>query len=338
MSFFKYIPILTMLYSMTVWSQNENAGTRVFEFLKLDDNARTISMGGASVAIPNGLYGASINPAVCGFLDKTQAMLGYQSLLMDAWAGPMGYAKPYRNYGVFTGTLHYLSHGYLDASEALDESGKSTGATWHVFSLVGSVGWSKMVYKNLSTGVAIKGIHHYIGSSQQYHASADGIAVDVGFQYRMDYSRFIVAGAFQNMGFLISNYTQETEKRRLPYSATVGISYIPLYIPDLRLACDLQKSNDDYLNYKPGFEATIYKKMIFLRGGFGFSEQDLEETIKELRNKPDDNYIKSNAAGLTLGVGLITDLKGVVTKMDFAYMNRLYGLPPSAILSFLFEY
>jgi hypothetical protein len=338
MRFIFYFPLIAMLFSVTAYAQSDAAGTRAFEFLKLDDNARTIAMGGASAALPNGLYGAAINPASCGFLEKTQAMLGCEALLMDAWAGPMAYAFPYQNYGVFSASLHYVSHGYLNGSEALDESGNPTGATWHVYSMVGSMGWSKIVFNQFSVGLSVKAIHHSIGSTQQYHTSSDGVAADAGFQYRMDNSRFIVAGAFQNAGVLLSNFTQESEKRRLPFSATIGLSYIPRYSPGSRLAFDVQKTNEGDLNYKPGFESALFKKMVFVRGGLGFSELDLEELIKELKNKPDENYVKSNASGLSFGVGIVTDIEKVSTNIDISCMTRFYGLPPSVMLSLLFEY
>ena len=57
---------LTALFSIALYAQNENAGTRAFEFLHIDYNARAVAMGGAAAAMPSGLYGASVNPAACG--------------------------------------------------------------------------------------------------------------------------------------------------------------------------------------------------------------------------------------------------------------------------------
>ncbi len=327
-----------VVFSLTLHAQDEGAGTRAFEFLGIDDNARTVSMGGASAAMPNGLYGASVNPAACGFIEKTQAMLGYGKLIMDAWSGPMGYAMPYRNAGVFAASVHYLSHGYLDGKEALDEVGNPTGINWHVYSLVGNLTWSKTVQPDLAVGLTLKGIHHSIGSSQEYRASAQGLAVDGGMQYRMMKSRLILGAALQNAGFIVSDYSDQSQNWKLPLSVTVGVSYSPHSAPGLRLACDLQKANDDYLNYKPGIEVAIYKKVLFVRGGYGFSEQDLENAVKTLKNEANDNYIKSNASGLSLGIGFITDINGVATNIDVAYQGRVNGIDPSFLLTLLFAY
>jgi hypothetical protein len=324
--------------AISLHAQNGNAGTRVFEFLQIDNDARTVAMGGAGAAMPNGLYGASANPASCGFVNKAQAMLGYNKVLLDLWAGPMGYAMPYRDYGVFASSLVYMSHGYLDGEEALDEEGNQTGATWHVFSLVGNLTWSKIIYPQLSVGVTMKGIHHAIESSQEYHENAQGLALDAGVQYRALNSRFIIGGAVQDAGFVFNNYSEQSGNLRLPLSVTVGVSYVPVHIPALRLACDLQKANDDFLNYNPGFEAAIYKKSLFLRAGYGFSEQDLENAIKTLRNEGNDDYFKSNSSSLSLGLGFITEIKGVVANVDVAYLGRVNGIDPSFLLTLLFEY
>jgi hypothetical protein len=326
------------LLTATLHAQSTSAGTRVFEFLQIDNNARTVAMGGAATAMPNGLYGVLANPAACGFVDKTQSMLGYDKILLDLWAGPMAYARPYRDYGVFAASIVYMSHGYLDGEEALDESGNITGTKWHVFSLVGNLTWSKILYPQLSVGLTMKGIHHAIQSSQDYHENAQGLAFDGGCQYRALNSRLIVGGAIQNAGFVVNNYSEELGNLRLPLSVSIGVSYVPLHIPELRLACDLQKANDDYLNYKPGLEVAIYKKSLFLRGGYGFSEQDLENKINALRNEPNDDYLKSNSSGLSLGIGFNTDIKGVATSVDVAYLGRVNGIDPSFLLTLLFEY
>jgi len=320
------------------WAQYPDAGTSLFPFLKLDDNARTIAMGGASAAMVNGIYGAAVNPASTGYLARNQAMIGYQSLILDAWMGPMGYAMPYKNYGVFSSNIIYASHGYLDSSESRDENNEPTGATWHVFSLVGSLGWSKVVYDNLSIGVACKGIYHPIKSSQRYSVAASALAFDAGCQYRMLNSRFIVGAALQNAGFVVSNYSKDSDRLSLPLAVTLGVSYTPLYMPGVRVACDLQKANDDYLNYKPGLEFAVYKKILLGRVGYGFSEADLEEIIKQMKNEGDPLYVKSNASGFSLGLGLVTDFNGLPMNVDVAFLQREQDISPTFALSFCVEY
>jgi hypothetical protein len=333
----RLIPVVLLFFSQA-FSQYSSAGTSAFPFLKMDNNARTLAMGGASAGIANGLYGASINPASTGFITGTQAMAGYQSLILDAWAGPAGYAASTKKFGVFSSNVMYVSHGYLDSSEALDENGISTGESWHVFSLVGSIGWSKILFDNFSAGISCKGIYHPIRSSADYYVSASGMAFDAGCMYTEKNSRFIIGAAIQNAGFMISNYSEDSPELSLPLSFTIGFSYVPMYLQSLRLACDLQQANDDYLNYKPGFEWAVYKKNLFVRGGYGFSEKDLEHIIKKMKNESTGTYYKSNASGLSLGLGIVTDINGINTSVDVAYINRTEDLGSSLGLSILVEY
>ena len=322
------------LYAFSVCAQNSKAGTVPFDFLRLDYDARTIAMGGASVAMPNGLNGAFLNPASCGFLTKQQAMAGYRWIFMDAWGGPIGYALPYKNYGVFSMNAEYVSSGYVDE---IDENQNYTGVRWNQSSFTGCVTWSKVVLDNISVGAGIRGIHDYIGSSYT-HTAADAIAFEAGGQYRALGSRFILGCAIRNAGFMLSGYTSATDTLPLPLSLAVGVSYTPVYLPNVRLALDLQKAIDDYLNYKPGIEVAVYEKYLFVRGGFTFSEQDLEAKINEFKGEPSTTYIKSNSSGLSLGVGLNAPVNGANTNIDVAYLFRVDDPDPSFLLNVLFEF
>jgi hypothetical protein len=325
---------VVVLYSFQVCAQNSNAGTLPFDFLRLDYDARTIAMGGASVAMPNGLNGAFLNPASCGFITKQQAIAGYRWIFMDAWGGPVGYALPYKNYGVFSVNAEYVSSGYLDE---IDENQNYTGVRWNQSSFTGCVSWAKAILDSFSVGAGIRGIHDYIGSSKT-HSAADAIAFEAGGQYRMLNSRLILGCAIRNAGFMLSGYTSATDTLALPLSLALGVSYRPLYLPAVRVALDLQKSIDDYLNYKPGIEVAVYQNYLFVRGGYTFSEQDLEAALNEFKGGSNPTYIKSNSSGLSLGVGLNAPVNGVNTNIDVAYLFRVDDPDPSFLLNVLFEF
>ena len=323
------------LCAFPLFAQASGSGTKAFDFIKIDDNARTIAMGGATVAMPNDAYGIGTNPASIAYVSKTQAEAGYFKYNADAWGGPLAYVTPYKNDGVLGGYVSYLSHGSLSASDALDENGESTGASWHVFSLVGGLSWAKQFVSNLATGVTVKGIYHAIESSQGDHISATGLAVDVGGQYRLSTkTQVIIGGAVRNLGFVVSNYSEDMENLSLPLSATVGVSVIPSQLPELRIALDLEQSNDDYLNYKAGAEYQVVPGF-FLRGGYTFSEKDLENAFSSFSGSSSDTYEKSNANGLSLGAGFVTTFNGITTNIDAAYLQ---SLDPCFALTFLFTY
>jgi hypothetical protein len=194
-----------------------------------------------------------------------------------------------------------------------------------------------VVLDSFSVGAGIRGIHDYIGSSTS-HTAADAIAFEAGGQYRMPGSRLILGCAIRNAGFMLSGYTSATDTLALPLSLAIGVSYRPLYLPGVRVALDLQKSIDDYLNYKPGIEVAVYEKYLFVRGGFTFSEQDLEAKINEFKGEPSTTYIKSNSSGLSLGVGINAPVNGANAAIDVAYLFRVDVPDPSFLLNVLFEF
>jgi hypothetical protein len=325
---------LMAAYVFPVGAQNSNAGTLPFDFLRLDYDARTLAMGGASVAMPNGLDGAFLNPASCGFITRPQAMAGFRSLFLDAWGGPVGYALPYKDYGVFSVNAEYLSAGSIDQ---VDENYISTGVRWSQSSFTGCVSWAKVVLEDVSVGAGIRAIHDYIGSSAT-HVAADAVAFEAGGQYRTLNSRLILGCAVRNAGFMLSGYSSATDTVALPLSLTIGISYRPLYLPSVRLALDLQKAIDDYLNYKPGIEVAVYQNYLFVRGGYTFSEEDLEAAVDNFKGQSNTTYVKSNSSGLSLGVGLVAPINGIKTDIDAAYLFRVNDPDPSFVLTALFEF
>jgi hypothetical protein len=319
-------------------AQYGDAGTTGLAFLNLDFNARTIAMGGAAAALPNGLYGVYVNPAAGGFIDKREAVCGVRSIIEDVWGGPLAYALPTSKYGVFSINLSNISFGSLTKKiEGPDGRMVQTDAVWKSYALFGGIGWSKIVVEALSVGAAVQATHHYFGSAQdnEYY-SANSICLQAGAQYRMLNSRLITGIALNNAGFMLSGYTSEYETMKLPLSLTVGISYVPYYVPDLRIALDIVEQASTYLVYKPGIELALYKKYLFGRFGYRFSERDLEEGIKILKGEPSEGYQMTTWYGPSFGIGVVTDIGRYALDIDAAFqVNEIDNI---FALSFLVSY
>jgi hypothetical protein len=319
------------------FSQSDLAGTRAFPFLNLDYDSRTIAMGGVSVAMPNDLYGVAYNPAAAGYITKREAVCGFRSVVEDVWGAPLGFAMPYANLGVFGINLVDVSFGSLkEKIENLDGTPLETGVTWNSYAIAGGLTWSKIVWENLSLGGSLKAIHHYIGSnnsSKEYY-SADAIALQAGAQYRWLGSHIITGLVLNNAGFMVADYSDQTENLKLPFSVSAGVSYTPEYVPSLRIALDLQQPADGFLIYKLGGELAIYKKYLLVRAGYSFSEPDLEAQLKVLKGESNDNYQKSNWAGFSFGVGLNTTI-GITDVGIDAALQLLDDMDPAFGLSLM---
>ncbi len=320
--------IASVIGAALACAQHERAGTSVFPFLNLGVDARALAMGDVSAGMANDLYGSQCNPAALAYPQRMQAMLAYRPIMLDVRAGALGFSKPMGTRGTLGAHLLYLSYGLI---EGVDEQNKSTNVMWSPYSLVGGFSWARLMVSDLALGLTLKGIYDNLDHGN----TADGVAADLGMQYRMLSSRLIYGVVLRNMGFVRKWYSENDAGRDmlLPFAALAGISYLPYSLPSLRVALDLEKSVDDYLNYKTGLEVALYKRYLFARLGFRFSHRDLREVFRILRSVSDDTYQKTNWASLVLGVGVDAPVSTTDVKIDAALVLHTEGLPPTPAVS-----
>ena len=323
------IIILTTVFSVA--GQYAGAGTTIFPIVNMDFDARSAALSGASVAIPNGIYGTLSNPASIGFNDKTEVLLGYLYVLDGVWGGPLGVVRPMGKFGVFGVNLTGLTSGKIDVVEEQNGAPVVTGATASTNYYSAALSWAYRMQKNVSVGLNLKGLFNTIKTPQEYYL-ADGIAVDAGVQYRMLDGRLMSGLVFRNIGFVYHSYTED-DNYKLPYEVDAGVSYVPRSAPTLRMALDVNKTRGDYMNFKPGFEFDVYKKQLMARIGYRLSERDIQEMINNLKGELNDQYVKSNWSGFCVGAGISTKMENSDLAIDLAFQFRSIHLPPSFAVS-----
>jgi len=290
-------------------------------------------MGSADVAMPNDIYGVLANPAAIGFVNRYQIMGGYRQMMMDVWGGPLGIAYSAK-FGVFAASVTTLSTGKF---EVFDENGDETGEHAQSSYTAGGVSFAKIVYEGLSAGGTVKGIYHYIGAGSEKY-SADGFAADLGVQYRLMNGRLIYGAVLRNFGVMRSGYLNKFNEYPFPYGVEVGISHVPRHLPSLRAALDVNRINGDYLNFEPALEYALLSNTLFLRGGYAFSYMDFEKLLENFKGERDENYQKSSANTLSLGLGISASMDNVGIKLDAAVQFYTDVSEPSLIISILFAF
>jgi hypothetical protein len=308
-----FVPLFSV---SSLWAQNSGAGTTIFEFLNIPYDARSVAVSGATVALPNDLYGILGNPAALGFVTSSQAIVGYRPIGSGVFGAPVAYALPKGDKGVFAVSLAGLTTGNMDATEIGPDGAPVPNGTARADYLAGTFAWAKKMNEYLAAAVTAKGIYNYLGSSYD-HYSADGFAFDGGVQCRFLNSRLIYGLVIRNVGLLRSGYTND-DHYALPAAMELGISYVPRYIDGLRIAFDMNKKKGDYLTFTPAAEVEILKNQMVVRGGFGFSYQDWLYAKDFLTGDADPNYIKSNRTTLCLGVGFMTEILQRKVSLDAA--------------------
>lgn len=326
--------------SMRISAQNSDAGTVAFPLLNLGYDARSVGMAGASAAMPNDLYGIFTNPAALGYIHDREAFVGYRPVFMDVWGSPLVYAQPYGKDGNFAIDIVAFTLGKIDDIE-LNQSTGNVGPTGLVAQsnfFTGGLSWGRLFFNDaVSVGATVKGIYSSMGVGSEYY-SADGLAVDAGMQYRLMGDRLIYGLAFRNFGFMRSAYTPDGDKFPLPACVEIGFSYVPLYIPSMRIALDLNKHQGDYLNYEPGIELNVYKKIFVLRGGYSFSEQDLEAAFQQLEGTAVQSYTKSNWSGVCVGAGVNAAMESFKLRLDLGLQFDDGSDLPATVLSALVDF
>jgi hypothetical protein len=323
-----------------VSAQHQDAGTTAFPFLTMGYEARSVSMAGAAVGMPNDIYGVLSNPASIGYIgyvsgNRMQIMGGYRQVIMDVWGGPLGISFPTSAGFVIAPYMLALSTGDLDV---IDESGVATGE--RAYSSYTALGLSaaKVFGGDVSVGASFKWMYHYLGAGANESYSADGFAFDLGVQRRADRGRLVYGAVLRNWGFVRSGYLNEWNEYELPYGIEFGVSYTPRHIANLRVAVDVNKYNGDYMNVEPGFEYTILSNILFIRGGYAFSSMDFEKALEVFRGERDDAYQKSNTGTFSLGLGIAGTMDNVDIKLDAAVLFNSDIAAPSFILSLLISF
>jgi hypothetical protein len=285
--------------------------------LGMDYSARDIAMAGASIAMPNGLYGFHSNPAALGYVTRLEAAAGYRSVMLDVWSGLLAFGMPVRNTGTWAIGIINLSEGTID--EVVDVNGNpvETGRVWSSNVFAGTVSWSKLVWRDLSVGASVKGAYRYSGTEGEYY-STDGFAVDAGMQYRFLSGRVITGFVLRNLGALRATYTSESKRYALPLTVGAGVSYVSRYTPALRISLDVEKSRGSYVDFEPGVEVAILRDLLFARLGYAFSNRDVSAALDVLAGESNEGYEKTEWNSVTFGLGLSVPIREVRLECDAA--------------------
>jgi hypothetical protein len=191
-----------------------------------------------------------------------------------------------------------------------------------------------MLFDGLAAGATVKAIYHYIGAGTESY-SADGYAADLGVLYSMNGGRLIYGAVLRNLGVIRSGYLDKFNEHPMPSAVEIGVSYVPQYIPPLRAALDVNKTRGDYLNFEPAVEYALLGNALFLRGGYTFSYMDLEKTFEVLSGERDENYQKSNANTLSLGLGISTTMDNKDLRLDAAIQFFTDVSMPAMVISLI---
>ena len=139
--------------------------------------------------------------------DKSYASLMHSPWLSEIWSdvGDMyyeyiAYVKPYKDWGVFGGSVIFISEGTsMHTNEAGDNQGEFSS-----YEFSPSLSYGNEIIKNLAGGVNLKLIHSHLAPFAAEGSSGTGVAttwaLDFGLLYRGPFKRLSFGANLQNIG------------------------------------------------------------------------------------------------------------------------------------------
>ncbi|MGA7160265.1 MAG: PorV/PorQ family protein [Bacteroidota bacterium] len=306
------------------------AGTTAASFLEISVGAPAIGVGGAFVSLANDATALYWNPAGIATMTGTDAILAHTDWIADTKFDFAGLVLPVGSFGTLGFSLTSLT--MADMMVRTVEMPEGTGEYFSASDLAAGISYARPLTDRFSIGFTAKFIQEAI-----WHESATAFAIDAGTIFKTDlFGGMVIGASLSNFGtpmtlagsdtreFIRIDPTKqgsndqipadiEMDSWDLPLRFQIGISTNVLQADDYRwtVAVDAIHPNDNYESLNVGSEL-VFRDFIFLRGGY----QSL--------------FLNQSEGGLSLGIGVTSNLisSSSIVKFDYAYRDygRLEGV------------
>lgn len=301
-----------ILTSMAL-AQNPNLGTAGAQFLKLPVGARAIGMGGAAVGITGDASSVFWNPAGIAAVNRPAAHFSHMNMFkyFDFSAASLAFHAPKLGH-IAVGVLVF-SMQEMETTTEFEPLG--TGHYFDAQDIALGVTYARSLTDRFHAGISGKYIYQRI-----WNETAQGVAFDLGTQYRIDFMNLTLAMSMFNFGPEMRlagpelNVTydsspeypnrlvpaqKQTETYPLPLTFKFGLALDIINTPLLKMRGGLDAvhplDNDERIQV--GTEISFADRF-FIRGGYKFNH-DSE---------------RGNA-----GIGIHTSVSGLILSLDYAY-------------------
>ena len=255
----------------------QRSGLSTLSFLKNDVNPRSLSLGGASVAINYDGYSLFNNPAL---ITSTNAFSAAASNLVVGAGVQQSFLSgvlPVKN-SHFGLSINSLNSGAMEVRTEFQPNG--TGELFYVSNNAIGLTYAKSLSDMFSMGLTIKYIYEQIAKYTNHTAAAD-----LGFSYKTDFKDLRFAVMVQNFGgnstlngdFLAVGFNRDSASIDLnPYTVPtvfkMGLSMVPYKseFHSVLVIAELNHPNDNAENFRIGAEYN-YRDLLFARAGIKLS-------------------------------------------------------------------
>lgn len=331
MFFRKSIFLAVFLLGAAVAQDINKTGTTAAKFLTIGAGSRAIAMGGAFVAVANDATAMYWNVGGLPQLKGPEFLVNHTSWIADIGYTYAGFALPLYRVGTIGINVTAMTMDEMDVTAYGAEDG--TGETFKAGSYAVGFSYARQLTDRFSMGVNLKYVHEFISQS-----SASALAIDIGTLFVTPFRDIRFGASISNFGpkmqmtgddLLVQkdidasqhgnnesvNAILSTDRFDLPLLLRVGIAkdVIAREEMQLTLAIDAMHPNDNVEYVNAGFELSLFRGMVSLRGGY--KTLYLDGKVREEEGEEE----------FTLGGGLNTQLSGGMRlSADYAFESFVH--------------
>ncbi|HCC47152.1 MAG TPA: hypothetical protein DEQ38_03415 [Elusimicrobia bacterium] len=229
------------------------AGGTTASFLKLGSGARAAGLGGAFTAVAGDINAISYNPAGLANLKRSAAGFTRAELVEGVSYNFLGYSRPAAKGNIGLG-VNYLGQSSIEGRGANREATGSFQASDTAINLA----YARPVTSRSGLGLNFKYITSRIAGE-----SANGWAVDAGWQYKTPVKGLGLGFAVQNLGPKMQFLD---EGSALPLTARAGAGY--MLLDNVLLSVDVSRQvNEKKTVFSFGSEYAVFDTL-FMRAGY----------------------------------------------------------------------
>lgn len=283
---------LAPVFLLNAYAGNRS-GTVGEQFLKLGTNARAISMGGAQVAVAEGVSSIAYNPAGILAVENYGFGATYTAWFADIQHSFVGVAKNLPGIGAIGASLTLLTTDDMPVTTVAFPDG--TGETFRASDYALSLAFARQVTEQFRVGVNGKIIQSYLYNKE---IGTSSFAFDIGTLYDIPILQSHIGVSLTNIGKDVK-FINETYS--LPTALRFGVLVDVLRQDNNLFVTTLQitRLNDADEQYNFGAEYT-FNDLVSLRGGWKF------------------NYDQEN---VTAGFGVHFNSLGFNSTLDYGFNN-----------------
>ncbi len=306
----------------TIPEEVTKVATAAGNWLKLENDARAIGMGGAFVAAGTGVGAIPYNPAGVGFVKGSELYYSKTNYLAGVSYNVLAYGTQLSNIDYLGVHLFYLDSGKMPVTTAWYPDG--TGEEFKVMALSLRVTYARVMTDRLKIGISIKYIRERI-----YTTSMQSVAVDIGSNFNTGIYGVILGMSVSNFGPEVQFHGEGLQQPVDPTDNPDQTLLKPTEKFPLPLVFRLGIKND-IIGPESVFRVNKNHRLTFALDGSSpldytvTENMGLEYAWRETAFLRMGTHLSHDTAGLSLGAGARLKSRGFNVEVDYAYVN--YGV------------